>query len=103
MDSILISLKVKESYTDSLAGFLLYASINRTDARMINPILIPLVSARLESGYLDTLSMQVTSKEYVAIGEMKMYYHDLKVKVLKKGKESRSFGTKFINFFANNF
>ncbi|MFI5128391.1 MAG: hypothetical protein ACHQFX_00305 [Chitinophagales bacterium] len=102
MDSVRITLKVKESYTDSLAGFLLSATATRADARILNPVLIPLVSAKIESGFLDTLSMQVTGKEYVAIGEMKMYYHDLKVKVLKNGTEKKSFGNSFVNFLVNS-
>jgi len=89
---------------DSLAGFLLSASINPVDARILNPALIPLVSVKLESGFLDTLSMQVTGKEYVSIGEMKMYYHDLKVRILKEGIEGKkSFIKGLLNFVANNF
>jgi hypothetical protein len=104
MDSVRISLNLKESYMDSLAGFLLSASINPVDARILNPALIPLVSVKLESGFLDTLSMQVTGKEYVSIGEMKMYYHDLKVRILKEGKEGKkSFIKGLLNFVANNF
>jgi len=104
MDSVPLSLTVKESYTDSLAGFLLSAGINHTDARILNPILIPLVSAKLVSGFLDTLSMQVTGKEYAAVGEMKMFYHDLKIRILKDGKEEeKSVLRGIMNFVANNF
>ncbi len=100
MDSIGIALKLKESYKDSLAGFLLSATATRADARILNPVLIPLVSAKLESGFMDTMSMQVTGKEFVSIGEMKFYYHDLKVRILKNGKAVKN---GFINFIANNF
>ena len=104
MDSVRLSLNLKESYMDSLAGFLLSASISPVDARILNPALIPLVSAKLESGFLDTLSMQVTGKEYVSVGEMKMYYHDLKIRLLKDGKEEgRSFIKGVLNFLANSF
>ena len=104
MDSAWIALKLRESYTDSLAGFLMSANVKPADARILNPILIPLVSAKLESGFMDTMSLQVTGKEYVAIGEMTMYYRDLKVKILKKGEEGkRSIATSFMNFVANNF
>jgi hypothetical protein len=50
------------------------------------------------------MSMMVTGKEYYSEGEMKMYYHDLKIKILKGGKEDkRSFMSGLINFFANAF
>src|SRR6185503_11968815 len=104
MDSVRLYLHLKESYTDTLAGFLLSGSAGPADLRILNPVLIPLISAKLESGFLDTMTMQVTGKEYVAIGEMRMYYHDLKIRVLKGGKEGKkTILTGFINFLANNF
>lgn len=104
MDSISIAMKLKESYTDSVAGFLLTANIRPANAKLINPILIPLVSAKLESGFLDTLSMRVKGNEYVSIGEMQMYYHDLRIKLLQHGTEKKlPFLKSFANFLANNF
>jgi hypothetical protein len=104
MDSVSIKLKLKESYTDTLAGFLLSATAKPADARILNPVLIPLVSAKLESGFLDTLSMQVVGKEYVSMGEMQMYYHDLRIKLLDKGLEKKkTFYNGLINFLANSF
>ncbi len=104
LDSLTITLKLKESYTDSLAGFLLSGNAKPANATIINPILIPLVSAKLESGFLDTLGMRVNGNEYVAIGEMQMYYHDLRVKILDHGIETkRTFFKSLVNFLANTF
>jgi hypothetical protein len=100
MDSVKIKLYVKESYTDSLAGFLLTGSICPADARFLNPMLTPLASVEIESGFLDTLSMQVTGTEYLATGEMKMLYHDLKIKFLDTKNEKKK---KFATFLANLF
>jgi hypothetical protein len=104
LDTIGIALNLKESYTDSLAGFLLSANIKPADVKVVNPILIPLVSAKLESGFLDTLTMRVKGNEYVSIGAMQMYYHDLKVKLLDKGVDGKqSLFKKLASFAANSF
>jgi hypothetical protein len=101
-DSVRIQLHVRESYTDSLAGFLMTAGISPADVRVLNPLLIPLASVRAESGMLDTLYMQVTGKEYTAMGEMKMFYHDLKIKIFStKGDTNKLRPRGFINFLAN--
>ena len=100
MDSIWIRLRLKQSYVDSMGGFLLTLRMRPADMRVLNPVLLPLASARLKSGYLDTLSMRVAGGEYLAYGEMKLYYHDLKLEILKKGTEKKQ---GFFSFFANSF
>ena len=104
MDSAWIRLRFRESYTDSLAGFLLTVRMKPTDILILNPVLIPLSSVKLQSGYLDTISMRAAGQEYLSYGEMKMYYHDLKIKFLKDGSETkRTFLTSLITFVANSF
>lgn len=104
MDSIWIRLRVRESYTDSLSGFLMTLRIKPADLLLLNPVLVPLSSIKLQSGFLDTLSMRAVGKEYLSFGEMEMFYHDLKVKFLKKGSETKkSFLTSLITFVANSF
>ena len=100
MDSIWVRLRLKQSYTDSLSGFLLTLRMKPTDMRVLNPILMPLASAKLRSGKLDTLNMRVAGGEYFAFGEMNMYYHDLIVQVYKKGLPQKM---GFLTFFANTF
>lgn len=104
MDSAWIRLKVKESYTDSLGGFLMTLRMKPTDLTILNPIIMPLASVKLESGYLDTLSLRAVGREYLSLGEMSMFYHDLKVRFLKNGNETKkTFLTSLITFIANNF
>jgi hypothetical protein len=104
MDSVWIGLKLRESYTDSLAGFLMSANAKPVDARVLNPILIPLASVKIESGFLDTLSMRVVGREYISMGEMQMFYHDLKIKFLNNGVEKKkTFLKGFVTFLVNNF
>lgn len=101
-DTIFTKLELRESYTDTLGGFLMTAQMSPADLTILNPILIPLVSAEIKSGYLDTMTMRVVGREYLAYGEMKMLYHDLKVKVIRNSqKREKSFITGTLNFFAN--
>ena len=94
-------LNVKEAYTDSLGGFLMTVQMGPGDLTVFNPVLRPLASAELRSGQLDTLVMRVVGREELAFGEIKMFYHDLKVTVLNKGDNKRSFLGGIKNFFAN--
>src|SRR5690606_19667050 len=64
-----------------------------------NPILVALANAELKSGNLDSLRMDVIGQESFAYGNMKVYYDDLKVRVIRE--KPRSLGARLINFFAN--
>lgn len=104
MDSIHTTLKLKQSYTDTLEGFLMSLQMKPADATILNSALIPLASLKLESGFIDSLNMRVTGREYLAIGEMQLYYHNLKVRLLKNGDESKkTFINGLINLLANSF
>lgn len=104
LDSIWLRLRVIESYTDSLGGFLMTLRMKPVDMRVLNPLLIPVASVKILSGQLDTMSMRAVGREYLSFGEMKMYYHDLKVKLLKDGDVKKNgFFSGFVNFFANTF
>ncbi len=104
MDSIWTRLRLNESYTDSLGGFIMTVRMKPGDVTVFNPVLIPLASVKIESGILDTLSLRAAGSQYLAFGEMKMFYHDLKVRFLKNGDETkRSFLKGLITFLANSF
>lgn len=102
MDSIWVQLRVKESYTDSLGGFKMTLRAKAGDLTVLNPVLIPLVSAKLISGEVDTLNMRAVGREYLAIGEMQVPYKNLKFRFLKSGKdEKQRFSMRVLNFLAN--
>ena len=104
MDSAKIKLNLMQSFRDSLAGFLMHASISPVDARILNDALAALASVRLQSGYLDTLTMTVVGSEHYALGEMEMQYHGLKIRFLKNGTDDkRGLFKGLANFFANAF
>lgn len=102
MDSALIRLRVKESYTDSLSGFLMTLRLQPTSLSFLNPVLAPLSNVIITSGMIDSLNLRAVGREYLALGEMKMYYRNLKIKLVKDGNpEKTSFGSKVISFLAN--
>jgi len=101
-DSIFTKLNVKESYTDSLGGFLMTVQMGRANLTVLNPVLRPLASAELKSGRLDTLHLRVVGREELAFGEIKMSYHDLKVLVVKKGGDKKPLLSGIKNFFVNS-
>jgi hypothetical protein len=105
MDSVWTRLHLKQSYLDSLGGFLVTLRMKPGDLQVLNSALVPLASIKLISGkLLDTVDMRAVGREYLALGEMKMFYEDLKIQLLKNGQETnRSFMTKLVSFLANTF
>ena len=104
MDSIWVRLRIRESYADSLSGFLMTVRMRPHDLQVLNSVFMPLASVKLQSGYLDTITMRAIAKDNFAYGEMKMYYHDLKIKFLNKGSEiKKGFLSGLKTFVANSF
>lgn len=104
MDSIWIRLRIRESYADSLSGFLMTVRMKPARLHVLNPVFEPLSSVKIQSGYLDTLTMRAIAKDRFAYGEMKMRYHDLKIKFLNNGSEiKKGFLTGLKTFVANSF
>ena len=104
LDSGWIRLRTRESYLDSLSGFLITLRMQPHSMMYLNNILPALSSVKLHSGYLDTLTMRAVGQEYLSLGEMRMNYHDLKVQFLKNGKEDKkTFLQGLMTFIANSF
>ncbi len=104
MDSIWTKLQLKESYTDSLGGFLMTLRMKPDNLAVLNPALIPMASVKILSGRFDTLNMRAIGREYLALGEMTMYYEDLKIQLLKNGTEGKkTLLTRLANFAASTF
>ena len=104
LDSGWIRLRTRESFLDTASGFLITLRMRPQSMLYLNQILPALASIKLQSGYLDTLTMRAIGKEHLALGEMRMNYHDLKVQFLKNGKEEkRTFLQGLKTFIANSF
>ncbi len=100
-----VRLDARESYGDSLAGIRLRIRMPAADLRQINPLLEPAVSAKIRSGYLDSLYLEALADEYVAVGVLRMPFHHLYLSLLKgrdtTGRAARSRG--FRSFLVNTF
>jgi hypothetical protein len=104
MDSAELNLRVKESYSDTLSGFLMTLRMKPTGLTFLNPVLAPLSNVILRSGTIDSLHLRAIGNNEVAIGAMNMYYHNLKIKLVKGGDETKtSLLTNVASFLANTF
>jgi len=104
MDTAELNLRIKESYVDTLSGFLMTLRMKPTGLTFMNPVLAPLSNVILKSGTIDSLHLRAIGNNEVAIGVMNMYYHDLKIQLVKGGDETKSslFGN-VASFLANTF
>ncbi|MGZ5134273.1 MAG: hypothetical protein ACXWCG_03955, partial [Flavitalea sp.] len=104
MDSAFIDLRVKESYNDSLSGFLMSLQMKPTTLSFLNPVLAALSNVIITSGSVDSLQLRAIGREHIALGEMRMFYHDLRIKLVKPGApDETTFATKLATFIANTF
>jgi hypothetical protein len=104
MDTALIKLRVKESYTDPFSGFLMTLRMTPTSLTFLNPIIAPLSNVKITSGTVDSFLLRAIGKEDLAFGEINMYYHNLRIKLFKNAELNQStFGTRAASFLANTF
>jgi hypothetical protein len=104
MDSALINLRVKESYADSLSGFLMSLRMRPTTLSFLNPVLAPLTNVVIRSGTIDSLQLRAIGNENLSLGEMNMFYRNLRIRLVKDGnKDSSSFLRNVASFLANTF
>ncbi|MGZ5255216.1 MAG: hypothetical protein ACXWCT_12470, partial [Flavitalea sp.] len=90
MDSAAITLHLSESYADSLASFVLNATIKSADLSILNPVLIPLSNVKITSGILDSVVIHAVGRQDFALGEMNMYYRDFRILFVKDGNPNKS-------------
>ena len=104
MDSAWIGLRVRESYTDSLKGFLMTLRMRPTPMSFLNPVVVPLSNVRITSGTIDSFHLRAIGRSDLAIGEMQMYYRDLRIQLVKGGDSSKTgLGGRIASFLANAF
>jgi hypothetical protein len=104
MDHAGISIDLKQSYTDSLGGFLMTAKVKSSDMTLLNPFLVPVANVRVASGVLDSVSLTAVGRDDLAFGEMNMHYHKLRVQFIKDGDPDKSTTMqKVLGFIANTF
>jgi hypothetical protein len=97
-------LKLDESYSDPLYGFKMDLKIEPTSVLFLNPLLEPLSNVKFIAGHIDKFDMYATGNDNTAQGEMKFYYNNLHINLVKNGGlEKTGFLRKresdFLNFF----
>jgi len=89
-DNANFDLEVNQSYVDPLYGFQMNLRIEPASLSFLNPLLAPLSNIKFNSGNIDKFEMNATGNENFARGEMKFYYHDLQIELLKNGGIAKS-------------
>ncbi|MBO9593405.1 MAG: hypothetical protein J7599_10895 [Niabella sp.] len=95
-------LAVQQSYTDSLGRFRMQLQTGPLNLKQWNQALLPLVSAEVLKGQLDSLSMTGIGGEDYSTGSMQMFYHGLKLRLMNRDDQTQqSFKNRLISWLAN--
>jgi hypothetical protein len=89
----------RQSYYDSIQGFVLGVRMGAMEMQELNRLMIPLNNIRVDRGQINELAMRVKGNDHFAFGSMDMNYNNLKVSVLNQ--ENRKKG--LISWLANIF
>lgn len=101
---LLTNLEVRESYKDSLGGFLMKLQTGPMDLTGFNEILLPLEAIEILNGNLDSLGLEAVANDNYSTGGIRMYYNGLKLRLMnKKDFRKQNFGNKLISWIANTF
>lgn len=104
INSLFTKLEVRESYIDTAGSFLMKLSTGPLDLKKFNEILVPLVAAEVLRGNLDSLNMTAIGNNDYSTGSMRMYYQDLKLRLLdKKDLANQTLLNKIVSWAANAF
>lgn len=103
LDSARMNLQVRESYADSMGGFVMQLRMRPTSLSFLNPVVAPLSSVQIVSGTVDSLYLNAIGREHLALGEMHLFYRDLKVKLVQFGEsQTPKILLAIASFVANN-
>ncbi|MBO9618385.1 MAG: hypothetical protein J7539_05045 [Niabella sp.] len=95
-------LQVRESYTAALSPFRMYLHTGPMELNKWNPVLLPLASAKVSRGRLDSLNMTAIGNDDYAQGHLQMYYQHLGVHIMNSNDPTeQSFKNKVISWLAN--
>ena len=103
-DNAAFELKLNEAYSDPLYGFIMNLKIQPTSVLFLNPLLQPLSNVKFIAGHIDKFEMNATGNGNSAQGEMKFYYNNLHINLVKNGGlEKTGFLKKRVSDFVNFF
>jgi hypothetical protein len=76
--------------------------VKPTSLTFLNPVLAPLSSIVISSGTIDSLHLRAIGQENLSLGEMNMYYRNLRIRLVKDGNPYHSsFTDRIASFLAN--
>ena len=104
MDTAYLQLIMKESYEDTLASFPFIVKAAPFNLQVLNSFLLPSLNVKIRSGFSDSLRLVAVGQEYLSVGEMLFFYHNLKVEFTKEGnQQKKTLLTSLLTFAANSF
>ncbi len=92
----------KESYQDSISGFVLKLNAGENDLNRLSTITYPLISLEILKGKCESLNAKIVGNKYAAIGHMRFKYNDLAVKLDSSNQFKNHALLNVINFAAND-
>ncbi len=92
----------RESYEDSIQGFLMTVRMGGMEMQELNRLMIPLNNVRVDKGLIRSVAMRVKGNEYLAYGSMDMNYNNLKVSVLNEQNKKRGIVSWLANVFVKS-
>lgn len=87
---------------NSKAPFTLKTTVTSLNGLALNPLLKPLTMMDVKKGTINKMIFKLKADEYRALGNVDLYYSDLKINMLKRDKEKdtlKSMG--LVSFFTN--
>lgn len=94
--------KYKFDLASKKGAFTSSVSMGRMDAKAINPLAEPLGLMGVKSGTIDKMNMDLYADEQTAKGNIDLYYHDLKVNLLKHDDQGDTLKKRgFLSFVTN--
>ncbi len=104
LNQLPVVLWVKESYTDSLRGFLMDLQAGPTEPAAFNLVIRPLTGVEIHNGRLEKLDLKAAGNNNFSKGVMNLYYDGLKIRLLdKENLLYRGFKNKLATLIANTF
>jgi hypothetical protein len=94
--------KYKFNLESKSGAFSASIHMGRMDAKAINPLAAPLGLIAVRSGTIDQMNMYLKADEQTAKGNIDLYYHDLKINLLKRDDQADSLKKRgFLSFVTN--
>jgi hypothetical protein len=97
-------LKYKFNLASKNGAFDMFMRMGRMDAKAANPLAAPLGLMAVKSGTIDRMNMYVKANEQTAKGNIDLYYHDLKINLLKRDDQADTLKKRgLLSFLTNAF